>query len=131
MHVSDNGAVQQCSLPFCLSCLLKAKQQSGWEMAMRSLEASSASVGSSPPTPPPRVLSNANQRRDGRSYSAYTGNYARQRGEMTSTSIHSKDLYRSASEQTTAESYSTNNVTVQAWSPRSAGPKSTRGARFG
>ncbi|KAG3020808.1 hypothetical protein PC119_g9827 [Phytophthora cactorum] len=71
MHVSDNGAVQQCSLPFCLSCLLKAKQQSGWEMAIRNLEASSASVGSSPPTPPPRVLSNANQRRDGRSYSAW------------------------------------------------------------
>ncbi|ETK86532.1 hypothetical protein L915_08843 [Phytophthora nicotianae] len=131
MHVSDTGAVQQCSLHFCLGCLLKAKQQSGWEMAMSSLEASSASVGSSPSTPAPRFPQNANQQRDGRSYSAYTSNHAYQRGELTSTTIYSKDLYRSTSDQTSGESHPSNNARVRAWSPRSAGPKSTRGVRFG
>ncbi|UIZ23681.1 hypothetical protein KXD40_009638 [Peronospora effusa] len=47
MDVSETGVVQQRSLRFCLSCLMNAKQQSGWDMALSNLEASSRSTASS------------------------------------------------------------------------------------
>ncbi|KAG7381535.1 hypothetical protein PHYPSEUDO_005953 [Phytophthora pseudosyringae] len=122
MDVSDTGSVQQCSLNFCLNCLLKAKQQSGWEMAMSSFEASSGP----PSTPAPRMLptpQNANQRRDTRSHSAYTGNRAYQRGEVAFKSIHTADLSRSTSDQSESERF-------RVRSPSSVGLKSTRGVRF-
>ncbi|KAE8961213.1 hypothetical protein PF010_g30127 [Phytophthora fragariae] len=34
MDVSSTGSAQHCSLPFCLGCLLKAKRQCGWEIAL-------------------------------------------------------------------------------------------------
>ncbi|CAI5722339.1 unnamed protein product [Peronospora destructor] len=47
MDVSETGAVQQRSFHFCLSCVMNAKQQSGWDMALSSLETSSRSTASS------------------------------------------------------------------------------------
>ncbi|TDH67953.1 hypothetical protein CCR75_004336 [Bremia lactucae] len=34
IHVFDTGKIQQCALPFCLACLLQAKQMSAWELAI-------------------------------------------------------------------------------------------------
>lgn len=72
MDVSETGAVQQCSLCFCLSCLMDAKQQSGWDMAMSSLEASSRSTASTVSSSASGVLPPVPQRvsyeRDGRSH---------------------------------------------------------------
>ncbi|KAF4039641.1 hypothetical protein GN244_ATG08165 [Phytophthora infestans] len=129
MDVSDTGAVQQCSLHFCMSCLLKAKKQSGWEMAMSNLEASSASVDSASAASAPRIPPNVDYRRDGRSYSAYTGSRTYRREEMTSTTIRTNDLYRSTSDQTNVESRASN-AKVQSWSSCSTGPKSVRGVRL-
>ncbi|KAH7485280.1 hypothetical protein KRP22_006433 [Phytophthora ramorum] len=90
VDVSDTGVVKQCSLRFCLACLLEAKEKSAWEMAMDGLEASLQSPptsGSSSGTPHTRFASlphKANCRRDGRSYSEYqrAGTRVYRQGEM-------------------------------------------------
>ncbi|OWZ10925.1 hypothetical protein PHMEG_00016129 [Phytophthora megakarya] len=141
MHVSDSGSIQQCSFSFCLNCLLKAKKESAWDMALSSLETSSVSSASSgsapstparyPPTPPIR-----NPRRDGRSYSAYGGTQAIQ---LDITGIHNQhptDLNRSSSDQTNSESHASLlrvNERFQSWSPLRDDrreSKSTRGVRY-
>ncbi|TDH68052.1 hypothetical protein CCR75_004339 [Bremia lactucae] len=43
MDVSETGAYQQCSLRFCIRCLLAAKQQSSVELAISCLKATSGS----------------------------------------------------------------------------------------
>lgn len=113
MDVSDTGAVQQCSFHFCLSCLLKAKQQSGWEMALSTFEAkseSSASSGSSPASRLPPTPQTGTHRRDGRSYSTYAGTRGYQRGEIATKidlANYSAGINRSTSDQTTSESRAT------------------------
>ncbi|ETI46454.1 hypothetical protein F443_09151 [Phytophthora nicotianae P1569] len=63
VDVSDTGAVKQCSLRFCLACLLEAKEKSAWEIAQNCFEATTPeAVGT-----PGRVQ----LRCDGRSYSEY------------------------------------------------------------
>ncbi|KAE9334892.1 hypothetical protein PF008_g13747 [Phytophthora fragariae] len=76
VDVSDTGAVKQCALRFCLGCLLEAKEQSAWDMALKGLEAelessSTTASGSSPSTPRSQFASMARRtkhRRDGRTY---------------------------------------------------------------
>ncbi|KAE9313774.1 hypothetical protein PF001_g8587 [Phytophthora fragariae] len=41
VDVSDTGSVQLCALRFCLECLLKAKEQSVWEVVLSGVETSS------------------------------------------------------------------------------------------
>ncbi|KAH7485279.1 uncharacterized protein KRP23_4333 [Phytophthora ramorum] len=41
VDVSTTGSVKQCVLRFCLSCLLEAKEQSVWEMALSGVETAS------------------------------------------------------------------------------------------
>ncbi|KAJ8574688.1 hypothetical protein ON010_g4527 [Phytophthora cinnamomi] len=79
VDVSDTGVVKQCALRFCLRCLLEAKQQSAWEMALNGLEAvpessSTTGSGSSPCTPHPQFSSMRHKfkhRYDTRTYSEY------------------------------------------------------------
>ncbi|CAH0474361.1 unnamed protein product [Peronospora belbahrii] len=76
VDVSDTGAVQQCFFHFCVSCLMKAKQYSSWEMAVNDFEALSKSLTAScsssasglPPTPQTVTYT-----RSGRSYSTCSG----------------------------------------------------------
>ncbi|EGZ18655.1 hypothetical protein PHYSODRAFT_250056 [Phytophthora sojae] len=83
MDVSDTGSVQHCSLQFCLRCLLKAKKQCGWEIALSDSESVSQSSKCSGSGVVYRVLPTENFRRDGRSHSNVT-DY--QRGDMTAKS---------------------------------------------
>uniref|UniRef100_H3GUQ2 FYVE-type domain-containing protein n=1 Tax=Phytophthora ramorum TaxID=164328 RepID=H3GUQ2_PHYRM len=41
VDVSSTGAVKQCALRFCLNCLMEAKDQSVWEMALSGVETAS------------------------------------------------------------------------------------------
>ncbi|GMF24540.1 unnamed protein product [Phytophthora fragariaefolia] len=84
MDVSDTGSVQRCSLHFCLGCLLHAKKQCGWEIALNDAETASQRSGSSPTNP--------NLRRDGRCYSNITDSRVYQRGDMTTKYSHSSYL---------------------------------------
>ncbi|GMG18011.1 unnamed protein product [Phytophthora fragariaefolia] len=40
VDVTSTGAVKQCSLRFCLACLLRAKEHSVWEVALSGIETS-------------------------------------------------------------------------------------------
>jgi hypothetical protein len=47
VDVSSSGAVKQCALRFCLSCLLEAKEKNVWEMALSGFETASESSSAS------------------------------------------------------------------------------------
>ncbi|KAE8973181.1 hypothetical protein PR003_g26016 [Phytophthora rubi] len=49
VDVSDTGSVQRCALRFCLECLLKAKEQSVWEVVLSGVETSSEGSSVSDP----------------------------------------------------------------------------------
>ncbi|GMF61833.1 unnamed protein product [Phytophthora fragariaefolia] len=80
VDVSNSGAVKQCALRFCLGCLLEAKEQSAWEMALNTFETGPESssiprVGSTAATPPPSVPhTSIKHQRHGRTYSEYQRN---------------------------------------------------------
>ncbi|GMG14705.1 unnamed protein product [Phytophthora fragariaefolia] len=47
VDVSNTGAVRQCSLRFCLNCLMEAKEQSVWDMALSGVETASETSSTS------------------------------------------------------------------------------------
>ncbi|GMF29484.1 unnamed protein product [Phytophthora lilii] len=71
LDVSDTGSVQQRSLSFCLSCLLKAKEYPALKMALSDLEASSRSRPAALASRCDSLLQTRLDRRQGRSYSEF------------------------------------------------------------
>ncbi|KAE9353918.1 hypothetical protein PF008_g4775 [Phytophthora fragariae] len=47
VDVSSTGAVKQCTLRFCLNCLMEAKEQSVWNMALSGVETASETSSTS------------------------------------------------------------------------------------
>ncbi|KAG1707092.1 hypothetical protein DVH05_026288 [Phytophthora capsici] len=47
VDVSNTGAVKQCTLRFCLNCLMEAKEKSVWEMALSGVETASETSSAS------------------------------------------------------------------------------------
>ncbi|KAE8970158.1 hypothetical protein PR003_g29416 [Phytophthora rubi] len=47
VDVSSTGAVTQCTLRFCLNCLMEAKEQSVWDMALSGVETASETSSTS------------------------------------------------------------------------------------
>ncbi|ETI52478.1 hypothetical protein L915_04259 [Phytophthora nicotianae] len=47
VDVSSTGAVKQCTLRFCLNCLMEAKEKSVWEMALSGVETASETSSAS------------------------------------------------------------------------------------
>ncbi|KAG6622928.1 AP-1 complex subunit gamma-1 [Phytophthora cinnamomi] len=47
VDVSSTGAVRQCALRFCLNCLMEAKEQSVWDMALSGVETASETSSTS------------------------------------------------------------------------------------
>ncbi|KAF4132709.1 hypothetical protein GN958_ATG18088 [Phytophthora infestans] len=47
VDVSNTGAVKQCTLRFCLNCLMEAKEKSVWEMALSGVDTASETSSAS------------------------------------------------------------------------------------
>eukprot|EP00644_Phytophthora_capsici_P008978 jgi/Phyca11/101825/e_gw1.6.509.1 len=71
VDVSTTGTVKQCSLRFCLACLLEAKEKPAWEMALDGLENSAKSSSSSAHSRFASLPHKLHHSRNDRSYSEY------------------------------------------------------------